>query len=187
MLRCLPLMLMALAMFGCAGTSGLVTQGNSAPKSAKFIYSIDNPGGMTLDGERILRTQLDQQLASVLAPAGDRGAVNARITVSSYYVRPAAARVLVGIMAGVDKVNSTVTLIAPDGSVLGSKRVESKNATAFGTSTGMLQKHADEIATFVLAANAPGELTPAPEAPAPSKAPAEKQMKYQLPQQRDKQ
>lgn len=56
-----------------------------------------------------------------------------------------ATRALVGIMAGRDKIISHVRVLDTGGAQLASFEVESTNTTAWGTTGGLHQKHAEEI------------------------------------------
>lgn len=67
------------------------------------------------------------------------------VNVTYYRMRPGAARALVGIMAGRDKIQSTVTVKGANGQILSEYTVTSTNATAWGTAHGMIEKHAKEI------------------------------------------
>jgi hypothetical protein len=111
---------------------------------------------MTPQGLTVLKTRLDERFQAVRVVDGSPGAVHVKITVTSYYMRPGAARALVGIMAGRDSVLSTVQVLAPStGDELGRLNVDSGNATAVGSAGGLLRGHADEIADFVLKGGAP--------------------------------
>ena len=58
------------------------------------------------------------------------------------------ARALVGIMAGADSIRSAVKIVDASGTVLGQIDINSKNATAWGTSKGLIEGHAEEIIEF---------------------------------------
>lgn len=173
------LILTAIAAFsltGCIGTSSSVARPNSAAPGSKLWYTVENPGGMTPQGLTVLKTRLDERFQAVRVVDGSPGAVHVKITVNSYYMRPGAARALVGIMAGRDSVLSTVQVLDPStGQELGRLNVDSGNATAVGSAGGLLRGHADEIADFVLKGGAPA----APGAiPATSSPPQPGEMKW---------
>ncbi|KAF1706997.1 hypothetical protein CSC71_13600 [Pseudoxanthomonas sangjuensis] len=85
---------------------------------------------------------------------------------------------MVGIMAGKDRVLSTVQVLDPvTGEELGRLNVESGNATAVGSAGGLLRGHADEIADFVLAGGALDAPKGDPTMPAAEQAPQPGQMK----------
>lgn len=151
-MRRIVLALLFLALAGCIGTRGSVITPNTADAGAAYWYEVVNHGAMTPQGMEVLRAQLDRRLAGVSADRMAPGALQVRITVTNYRMRHGAARALVGVMAGTDLVNSRVEIVQPEtGDVLGSLTVESKNQTALGSAGGLLERHADEIADFVLA------------------------------------
>ena len=68
------------------------------------------------------------------------------ITFNNYYVRPGAARALVGVMAGVDNITSTVVIKEKDNDkIVGEFRVISKNATAWSSARDLIEQHVDVI------------------------------------------
>lgn len=75
----------------------------------------------------------------------------AEIVIVNYYMRHGATRALVGIMAGADNILSQVTVRDGGGAVLGEFTVESKNPSAWGTSRGMIEEHADKIVGYLKA------------------------------------
>lgn len=161
--------LAAVAVTGCIGTSSNVARPNAAATGSKLWYSVENPGGMTPEGLTVLRGRLDERFVAVRAAEGTPGAVHVRVTVTQYRMRHGAARALVGVMAGTDKVLSTVQVLDPaSGHELGRLEVESGNATAVGSAGGLLRGHADEIADFVLKGGASAQpgATPAVAPPA---------------------
>ncbi len=64
----------------------------------------------------------------------------------NYYMRHGAARAMVEIMAGSDNIQSRVKIKdSSTGNVLSEFTVQSKNPTAWGTSKGLIEEHADKI------------------------------------------
>ncbi|WP_162374970.1 DUF4410 domain-containing protein [Pseudoxanthomonas sangjuensis] len=170
--------LLCTLLTGCIGTSSSIARPNSAEPGSRLWYTIENPGGMTPQGLQVLRARLDERFAGVLVPENSQEAVRVKITVTRYYMRPGAARALVGIMAGKDRVLSTVQVLDPvTGEELGRLNVESGNATAVGSAGGLLRGHADEIADFVLAGGALDAPKGDPTMPAAEQAPQPGQMK----------
>lgn len=145
------LCLMAIVLTGCMGTTGQVYTPNKAVGS-RYWYEIVNSAELSEAGERVLREKLDIELRSrnLLAVETDPVARKVNITITNYYMRPAAARFLVGIMAGRDNIHSVVTIVdAKNGEELGRIEVDSRNPTAMGTSNGLIEGHATEIADFL--------------------------------------
>lgn len=144
MLRSFALAASILLMTACSTTS-TVHQAHSIPTGQTYAYSFSNQGGD--DHEGIAR--LDGVIQSHLRQAGllDSGTVNSKIEVvlTHYYVRSNGARFWAGIMAGRDKIVSNVRVIDTSGSQVGSFEVETFNSTAWGTTDGLMQKHAEEL------------------------------------------
>jgi len=148
----LMIVVLALALSAC-GTSSQVRESYSRAPSDKFTYEVVNTDGMSDEGLTILKTQID----SMLAARGQRAAgteLNAKklnIEITNYYMRHGATRFFAGIMAGRDSIRSTVKITDAAGTVVGQTDVDSKNATAWGTSSGLIEGHAAEIVDFATA------------------------------------
>lgn len=147
----LVLALLGILVLSACGTSSQVTQRYSAAANDQFAYTIDNRGGMSAENLATLRSALDSQLraAGLLAATAASAERRVTITINEYRMRHGAARALVGIMAGKDTIRSTVKVVASDGKVLGSSEIDSGNATAWGTTGGMVEGHAEEIVNFL--------------------------------------
>lgn len=145
------MMLMAsLVLVGC-GTSGQVRTQYSHATADRFAFEVVNTGEMSPEGLGIFRKQLDLALSAQgkLAAAGDPAARKVRIEITHYRMRHGATRALVGILAGKDSITSTVKILDDTGKVIGETEVDSGNATAWGTSHGLIEGHADEIVAFL--------------------------------------
>ena len=66
-----------------------------------------------------------------------------------FHARPAAPAAFwedqPGILAGRDRIASTVTVSAADGTPLGRYEVETRNLSAFGSTQGLIERHAEEV------------------------------------------
>lgn len=131
----------ALALAACSTTS-TVQQPRATPAVAgeKYSYTFVNKAG-TEGGDpsaldAAIRTRM--QAAGVLGTGGSATPVT--VTLVDFRMRHGAARALVGVMAGKDRIHSKVTVGGG-----GSFDVETSNITAWGTSGGLMEKHADEI------------------------------------------
>lgn len=144
MFRSFALAVSILLVAACSTTS-TVHQSHSAPTGQVYGYSFSNQGGD--DNNGIAR--LDGVIQSHLRQAGliDAGNANPKIKVvlKHYYVRSNGARFWAGIMAGRDKIVSNVRVVGADGSQVGNFDVETFNSTAWGTTDGLMQKHAEEL------------------------------------------
>lgn len=145
----LMIVLLAFALAGC-GTSSQVRSEYARAASDKFTYEVVNTDGMAEEGLTILKSRLDALLAErgQRAVGSEPDAKKLTIEITNYYMRPGAARWLVGIMAGRDSLRSSVKVTDAAGTVLGSTDINTMNATVFRTTDGMIEDHAQEIVDF---------------------------------------
>ncbi|MGY0611580.1 MULTISPECIES: DUF4410 domain-containing protein [unclassified Luteimonas] len=136
--------LLGALLAGCSTTS-VVHQPYTAADNQKYSFEIKNNGDADAEGLGTLERHLGQKLRErgLFADGGD--AVRVEVTLTHFRLRSDGARLWAGIMAGRDKVASTVRLLAPDGRVVGHFDVETFNASAWLTSAGLLENHATEI------------------------------------------
>ena len=72
------------------------------------------------------------------------------VSVNSYRMRKGMTRMMFGVFAGKDGINSTVKVYSPDGKkVLGSSEVNSYNVMAVGSQDDIARMHGDEIVKFL--------------------------------------
>lgn len=139
-------LLLLVALLSACSTTSRVHQAHTGFQGKSFDYHFTNRGGDNAEGvaelNRVVQNQLQAQGFI------NNGTANGKIdiTLTHYYVRHGAARALVGIMAGRDKIISHVRVLDAAGAQLASFEVESTNTTAWGTTGGLHQKHAEEIA-----------------------------------------
>ena len=144
------IIVLSLILCGCSTTSK-IRDSYAYDASDKFTYQVNNPDEMTEEGVAILKARLDSRLAS-LGKLSDGTEPNARkinINITSYYMRHAAARVMVGIMAGADTIKSVVVITDAEGKELGRIDLYSQNITILGTAKGLIEGHADKVVDFV--------------------------------------
>jgi hypothetical protein len=138
---------LALVLAGCA--SGPRTHsGYVLPQGERVVSKVTVPPEMNDEALGIMNVRLAERLGAggMLATGPGPGVRELDIRVVNYRMRHGAARALVGVMAGTDNIRSVVTVRdAPGGSILGSYEIESSNASAWGTSRGLIQDHADSI------------------------------------------
>lgn len=144
---------LSFVLAGC-GTSGNVRKQYSHASSDRFAYEVSNTGDMSVEGLVFLRARLDATLAALgrLAIDHDPSAKKVMIEITSYRMRNGATRALFGIMAGRDNIHSTVKVLDPAGDVIGETEISSGNSTAWGTSQGLIEGHADAIVAFLTGA-----------------------------------
>lgn len=141
------IVVVSILLAGCIGTSSSVRAPYTPSPNDTFSYTLDNYGGMTPEGRQIFEARLHRQLGGQLTNGPEAKRIN--VKVEYYRMRNGATRFWVGVMAGRDRILSTVTVTSADGKPLGTLTVDSANSTAMGTGRGLIEGHADEIAAFV--------------------------------------
>jgi hypothetical protein len=139
--------LLALLLAGCSTTSTVYAPHKPAAGQL-YVLNYTTPGAEDSVGAAALERAIQSELAraGLLAhPGAETGTVE--VTVTHYYMRSNGARFWAGVMAGRDKIISRVRVLDAEGQMVGSYEAESTNATAWGTSNGLHQKHAAEIAS----------------------------------------
>jgi len=138
-----------LAVAGCAGTSLNVQKSYGPTSGEKFSYAINPKVEVSAEALEIMEARMKSQLGDSLQAAGQSGKT-VEISITNYYMRHGATRAMVGIMAGADNILSQVTVRdAAGGKILGEFVVESKNPSAWGTSRGLIEEHADKIVSYL--------------------------------------
>jgi hypothetical protein len=135
-------------MAGCAGTAAVVQSEYRLAQGEKLKLQLNPLPAASEQGMAILQARLTTRLSSaaLLADAGDVSSRTLEVTLTNYYMRHGAARATVGILAGADNVQSRAQVKDPvTGKVLSEFSVESKNPSAWGSSKGLLEEHADKI------------------------------------------
>jgi hypothetical protein len=149
-LSLLPVALLGLLLAACSTTSTVhqplpATRGQ-VPAHA-YDYAFENHGGDDLEGiarlDRLIQGRLLQ--AGLVAGMGEPPSGRVDVELTHYYVRSNAARFWAGIMAGRDKIVSEVEVFDDAGKRVGSFEVETMNLSAWGSTEGLMEKHADEI------------------------------------------
>lgn len=145
----IPILILAVSvMAGCAGTTAQVQSDFRLAAGEKLNLKLATPSTMSDQGVTIFRERLKTQLTSsgLLAANADKSVRTLDVGVTTYDMRHGAARALAGIFAGTDKMLSTIKINdAVSGNVVSEFVVESKNPTAWGTSKGLIEDHADKI------------------------------------------
>ncbi|MHB8914271.1 MAG: DUF4410 domain-containing protein [Thiobacillus sp.] len=143
----LPLFISVLTLLAGCATSSNVQKEYRVAQGETFKLQVTAPTA-TEQGLNILRDRLVAQLSSnrLLATALDTPTRTLEVNVTNYVMRHGASRAMLGLFAGSDNVQSTVRVKdLTTGSTLAEFAVESKNFSAWGTSGGLLEDHADEI------------------------------------------
>lgn len=141
--------LLSLALAACSTTSTIDQPlPPQAPVAHVYSYAFENHNGEDIEGIAKLDRAIHAQLlrAGMVAQTGEAADGRMRVELTHYYVRSNAARFWAGILAGRDKIASRVTLRDAAGTELGSFEVETTNLSAWGSTEGLMDRHAEEIA-----------------------------------------
>lgn len=144
MIRSATLLACVLLLSACSTTS-TVHQSHSPAVGQFYAYSFDNQGGDDVEGIAKLDGVIQNRLRQAGLLGTDAAGPKIEITLRHYYLRSNGARFWAGIMAGRDKIVSNVRVVGDNGAQAGNFEVETSNVSAWGTSDGLMQKHADEI------------------------------------------
>ncbi len=152
LLHALGIAIFGALVCGCAPPSLTVQKPYEPVAGEQFTYAIQPVAEVSAEALDImdarLKSRLGDRLQRALEPSGRR----IEIAITNYYMRHGAARHLLGIMAGADNILSRVKVRDAAGDVLAEFVVESGNATAWGTSRGLIEDHVDKIVTYLQAA-----------------------------------
>lgn len=138
----------AAILSGCAGTAAKSQSSYKLQPNDKFKLQLNTPTEANQEAVTILRNRLTDQLAKngLLAPATDASARTLEVNVTNYRMRHGSARALAGIFAGKDNIQSTTKIKeANNGGAISEFAVESTNPSAWGTSRGLIEEHADTV------------------------------------------
>ena len=140
-----------LAISACS-TSMQIETSYTYIEGEKFKYEVTNKALVQAKDLDVFRTRLDKQLMATdqLANSAKNDAVQVEITITSYKMRSDAARMLLGIFAGTDEMVSNIRVRnSADNTLKAEFEVVSRNATAWGTSDGMIKDNADQIVKYL--------------------------------------
>ena len=133
----------------CAGTNVLSTQPHVYSSTDRFTYEIVNKTAVPEPGMAIFTARLKQDLEQLGLLAEQEQSKKMVITFVNYYMRKDKTRGRVGLMAGVDHIKTNIVVRDAEGNVAGRFEVVSSNPTAVGTSKGLIEGHADRIASYL--------------------------------------
>ncbi|WP_223214384.1 MULTISPECIES: DUF4410 domain-containing protein [Xanthomonas] len=140
------LTLMGASLLCACSTNSVVRQSYKADAATTYWYQITGNDDTDAASLAMFRRQLDAKLveAKLRGTQGAPGARQLDIRVTHYYMRSNGARFWAGIMAGRDKVKTSIE-VKDAGKTVAAFDVESTNSTAWGTSEGLIETHAEEI------------------------------------------
>lgn len=145
--------LFVLLLSGCGATSNVI-QKYQPNQTYKLNYSLSAAPQVEVPDEvlKTMQNQIQKSLSeqNLLASEGDNKFHKADILFTHYRMRPDAARLLVGIMAGCDKINSKVTILDSNTKIIvGEAEFESNECAAWGVASQVIKAHVDKIANYL--------------------------------------
>ncbi len=147
------LSILALILGGCASSTN-ITQPLEAPQ----VTEVKTFGDIEIDKKDTKAPEHFIQAVESYIKQGlqERSLYNEEsgkkisVSVNSYRMRKGMTRMMFGIFAGKDGINSTVKVYSPDGGkVLGSSEVNSYNVMAVGSQDDIARMHGEEIVKFL--------------------------------------
>ncbi len=145
-------LLLSLLLAGCIGTSLRVNAPYQPSPGQKLTYEIVDKAQTSEEALTIMRERLNEQLeaAGLLAKSADGSTRAVEIVVTNYVMRHGATRFWAGAFAGADNILTTVVVKdAKTKEVLSRFEAESRNPSAWATSRGLIQGHADKIVNYL--------------------------------------
>ena len=118
--------------------------------------TIDESSLISQDGLEILRSRIEQQLRAKgrLANKPADAQEKVEINITRYKMRSDTERILLGILAGTDNMRSTIIIKDKKlNKIISEFKIKSSNSSAWGTSRGMIEDHADKIVNYLAGSN----------------------------------
>jgi len=150
MKKLLVLSSLCLVLVGCAGTSLAIQTPFKFSSSEKFSFQINPQVDVSAEALEIMNERIQSQLAGSLDLPSSQGVKKVQIAIISYRMRDDVTRALVGIFAGTDYITSQVTVTdGTTANVIAGFTVKSLNDSAWGPSRSLIERHADNIVSYL--------------------------------------
>ena len=143
----------ALLLSGCGATSNVLLKYQPDP-NYKLNYSLLSSPQVEVPDEVLntMRSQIQKGLSeqNLLASKEDNKFHIADILITHYRMRPDWARLIVGGMAGCDKINSKVTIVDSNTKkTVGEAEFESNECAGWGVSSQVIEAHTKKIVDYL--------------------------------------
>ena len=153
--------MMVVTLFGCANVKLKTSKSYISNDETKISITINKGLGVSIteDQYQLLENQITEGLAKkgILASNEKVSQHSAVVSLHSFKLRDDAARLLVGILAGCDKIDSTVSVTDKSTrNEIGSSSISIKECAAWGVAEKVIKKYADGIVSFLSTKNALG-------------------------------
>jgi len=142
------------ALIGCASTKSIVAIEYKPETKQKLALAIQKSAAVTIPEEQysLLETQIKSGLSqeNLLVPDGDISRHTVTVQIHSFYLREDAARLTVGILAGCDNINSTVTVTDKlTNEKIGSSNISIEECAAWGVASQVITKYTDGVIAYL--------------------------------------
>ncbi len=153
MKKLIVLLIFILCIVGCASTTSITD-----PLESSEIAEVKTFGEIDIDGNGSKApphfiTAVESYIVQGLQERSLYDSENGKkisISVNNYRMRSGFSRMMFGIFAGKDGIDSTVKIYSPDGNrMLGSSEVSSYNMMAVGNQEDIARMHGEEIVKFL--------------------------------------
>lgn len=157
MKRIIMLLVLAFMFIGCASSTVIKEpiKSSTEVEQAKYVIKNIEDKSEKVAPEHFLHSiegYLKAELKNRGIAAEDEVEINreVNIEITYYRMRSGFSRVMIGAMAGKDRVTSKVTVLdSKTGEVLGASEVDTYNVTAVADEQDVAKMHAEEIADFL--------------------------------------
>ncbi len=139
-------------IFGCSSSTTVKKEFASVKNNNYLIETYYSGRHTPHDYRQIFESHLQRKLDEIYLNTGTDSdpTHTAKIIFEEFQLRDDTERVMVGIFAGTDKVVSSVRVISnEENELVGEALIESNNASAWASNSGLLEKHAQKIIDFL--------------------------------------
>jgi hypothetical protein len=148
----LLLALLGFFVQGCAGVTSRPLIPYAAGCNTKLMVTVNKAANVEIPDEyfKKIQAQIEQGLAQRrrLAEANDDKYDSAAVTITSFRMRPDAARLAVGILAGCDNIKSNISVV-DNGKEVGSADVSIQECAAWGVADQVIGKYTGGVVDFL--------------------------------------
>ena len=152
LIKLLPTLLISVLILGCSSSTTIKREFASAKDNNYIIETHYSDKHTPHNYRQLFESHLQRKLDELDLNAGSdpRHTHTAKIIFEEFQLRDDTERVMIGIFAGTDKVISSVEVISNAGNELvGEAIIESNNASAWASNSGLLEKHAQKVIDFL--------------------------------------
>lgn len=139
----------SILLLSACSSRPVVQQEYISNKNHTFSVSVVEDVKIARDGNKVFKDALIKRLSEVQKYKSSSSLI-VEVTFKEYYMRHGAAKAMVGIFAGVDKVVTDVRVKDRNtGKTLGKCELKTTNATAIISAASVLDQHAKQVVKFL--------------------------------------